>query len=502
MEPSLVTSVVPSDGASAVPSDVASGGPPPPPEPPELLPQAKSKPNAATQWRFMNPWYPNSSIASNARRSADAKAEAFETKHDPTERRCRARGLTMQRVVCHSSEVSKPVASSRSRFSLHASNFLLAQLTGLGLPYISAFLFDRGWRGGAIGIAESMPALGVLLFQTQAGWLVDRWRRPRLALALSAPTVGLCYVLLTLLPAGAFVATYGILVASGVAQSFFAPVLCGLALGLAGHENLTRIIGWNETHNHLGEVCSAVFALLLVGGGVSPVFYLIGVIALLAGGSGLLIRADEIDAELQSGGTERQLPFDRLLRDRRVIVLIASTTLFQLAIAAAVPFAALRVRTLHGTNRDVALYILVGAATMVPVAAAAGRLIDRLGRKLTFALAFVISPFTLLVCVFARTPMQLILAQGFRGIAQGIFGVAIVAVSHDLARGTGRFQALTGASRAALAAGALAGPLITGFITQRAGFNAAFAVLAIIATAGAAAFLFLMPETQAHAQES
>jgi hypothetical protein len=28
---------------------------------------------------------------------------------------------------------------------------------------------------------------------------------------------------------------------------------------------------------------------------------------------------------------------------------------------------------------------------------------------------------------------------GFRGVAQGVFGVAIVAVSHDVARGTGRF---------------------------------------------------------------
>jgi MFS family permease len=403
--------------------------------------------------------------------------------------------LTTHRAVCHASDVSKSDASHRSRFSLHASNFFLAQLTGLGLPYVSAFLFDRGWRGGAIGIAESMPALGVLLFQTQAGWLVDRWRRPRVALALSAPLVGLCYVLLTRVPPRAYTATYGVLFASGIAQSFFAPVLCGLALGLAGHEKLTRTIGWNETHNHLGEICSAVFALALVGADVSPVFYLIGIIALLAGGSALLIRPDEIDTDLQTGGTERPLPLHKLLRDRRVIVLILSTTLFQFAVAAAVPFAALQIRTLNGTNRDVALYILVGAATMVPVAAASGCLIDRLGRKLVFALAFVIAPFTLFVCAFAQTATQLIVAQGFRGVAQGIFGVAIVAISHDVARGTGRFQALTGASRAALAAGALAGPLATGFLVQRGGFNIAFLVLTLVATAGTAAFLLFMPET-------
>jgi MFS family permease len=398
--------------------------------------------------------------------------------------------------------VSKRDASHRSRLSLHASNFFLAQLTGLGLPYLSAFLFDRGWSDGAIGVATAMPALGVLLFQTQAGCLVDRWRRPRLALALSSPAVGFCYVLLTWLPAAAHAATCTILFASGIAQSFFAPVLCGLALGLAGHEKLTRTIGWNETHNHLGEVCSAAFALLLAGADVAPVFYFIGVVALLAAGAALLIRKDEVDADLVTGGTERRLPLLALLGDRRVIVLILSTTLFQFAIAAAVPFAALQVRALGGTNRDVALYVLAGAVAMVPVAAAAGGLIDRLGRRLVFALAFVLSPFTLLVSVFAQSPSQLILAQGFRGVAQGIFGVAIVAVSHDLARGTGRFQGLTGASRAALAAGALAGPVGAGFLVQRAGFGVAFLVLTLVATAGAAAFCLFMPETQVRAEQA
>lgn len=398
--------------------------------------------------------------------------------------------------------MSKPVASARSRFSLHASNFFLAQLTGLGMPYLSALLFDRGWRGGEIGIAQSTPALAVLLFQTHAGWLVDRWPRPRLGLALSAPAVGLCYVLLTLVPSGLHGATYGLLFASGVAQSFFAPLLCGLALGLAGHEQLSRTIGWNETHNHLGEVFSAVFALLLVSLDIAAVFYLIGAIALLAGGAALLIRSDEVDRDLQAGGTERRVPLGRLLGDRRVVVLIVSTTLFQLAISAAVPFGALEVLGLRGGNRDVALYVLVGALAMVPVAAAAGRVIERLGRRFVFGLAFVIAPFTMLVCVFARSPADVIVAQAFRGIAQGIFGLAIVTVTHDVARGTGRFQALTGASRAALAGGALVGPLATGFFIQHAGFGPAFVALTLVAAAAAVTFLLWMPETRGYARSS
>jgi predicted MFS family arabinose efflux permease len=379
--------------------------------------------------------------------------------------------------------------------SLDASNFFLAGLTGLGSPYLSSFLFDRGWPGSAIGIAQAMPALGVLLFQTHAGMLLDRWRRPRLTLAVSAALVGISYVLLTFVDPEPRVATYAVLFASGVAQSFFAPLLVGLALGLAGHDDFTRTVAWNEAYNHLGEVCCAVLAVFIVTEGVSSVFHLIGVVGLMAAGAALLIRHDEIDPDLQSGGTEQQVPLGRLLRDRRVVVLILSTTAFQFAISAAVPFAALRVRTLQGTNQDVALYILVGAVSMVPVAAFSGRVVERLGRRLVFSVAFLLEPFTLLVCLLARSPGPLIAVQVFRGVAQGIFGVAIVAISHDLARGTGRLQALTGASRAALAAGALAGPLPTGLLMERAGFDVAFAALTVVAAAGAAAFILLMPET-------
>jgi hypothetical protein len=294
--------------------------------------------------------------------------------------------------------------------------------------------------------------------------------------------------------------SFAVLVASGVAQSFFAPLLCGLALGLAGHDKLTRTVGWNEAYNHLGEVCCAAVALFAVASDVSSVFHLIGVISLLAAGAGFLIRHEEIDHDLQSGGCERRVPLAALLRERRVIVLIVSTTLFQFAMSAAVPFAALRIRTLQGTNQDVALYILLGAATMAPVAAFSGHLIDRFGARVVFALAFLLHPLTLLASVVARTPGELILLQGIRGVAQGIFGVVIVAVSHVIARGTGLFQALTGASRAALAAGALVGPALTGLLVQQKGFEVAFLALTVVAVAGAAVFHGLMPETRARTE--
>src|ERR1700679_2884765 len=57
------------------------------------------------------------------------------------------------------------LAGARSRWALNAVNFFLAQLTGIGSPYLGVLLRARGWPYDAIGIAVSASGLGVLLFQ-------------------------------------------------------------------------------------------------------------------------------------------------------------------------------------------------------------------------------------------------------------------------------------------------------------------------------------------------
>jgi hypothetical protein len=66
------------------------------------------------------------------------------------------------------------------------------------------------------------------------------------------------------------------------------------------------------------------------------------------------------------------------------------------------------------------------------------------------------------------------------GIGAAIFGVVSVLMIADLTRGTGRFNFTQG---------------VTGFIVQRAGFNAAFLFLAGVAALALGIFWFLMPET-------
>ena len=168
---------------------------------------------------------------------------------------------------------------ARSLFGLNAANFFQAEMVGVVLPVLNALLKGAGWRYDAIGVATAAAGLGTLLFQGLAGWLTDRLSRRRLVFAAVSILTGLCFVAIPLIPL-ASVWVDSLLFISGAAQSFFAPLLGALALGLAGHKLLNRTIGANQSWNHAGNIAAALLAIALVPVlGLNSVFYSVGVCA-------------------------------------------------------------------------------------------------------------------------------------------------------------------------------------------------------------------------------
>jgi predicted MFS family arabinose efflux permease len=391
----------------------------------------------------------------------------------------------------------KPPVSRRSRVALDAVNFFLAELTGIGSPFLGDLLLDGGWKYGPIGVAAAMSGLGVCLLQPFAGLYLDRSRHPRVILAAASVAVGGCYALIPSLVRAAHFTVYATLFASGIAQSLFGPALAGLALGLVGQRHLNRTIGMNQAFNHMGDVAAALLTMLIVRTlGVAYVFYMVGVIAVLAGASALLIRGHEIDLERSSGGTRHRVRFTALLRDRNVLVFLVSTMLFQAAYGSAFPFIALRARESGGSDAFVAAVILVAQGFMVPVAIVTGRLLGTWGRRPVLGIAFVALLGYLLVCSFVHGAHALVGLQAFGSVGPGILSVAIVVVCADLTRGTGHFHALTAASGTAMAAGAVVGTFATGFLLARVGYTLAIGALAAVAAMANALFLLRMPETR------
>ncbi|HEX4607860.1 MAG TPA: MFS transporter [Urbifossiella sp.] len=386
-------------------------------------------------------------------------------------------------------------ASGRDRLGLNAANFFLAELTGVAIPFLAKLLADRGWRDDAIQFAAAACGLGVLLAQTPAGVLTDRARDRRVWLAGASLVVGLAFALVPLAPAVWWVVD-PLVFAAGVGQAFFVPLLGALALALAGHAGLHRVMGENQGWNHAGNIAAALTAMLVATWlGLPAVFYTVAVVSACAAVSVFVIRPADLHHDAGKS-PDRGPGFRVLFRDRRVVVLFAAVALFHLANAPVMPLVGQYIARLGGTDVQVAAVVLVAQAVMVPVAVVAGRLCHRWGRKPVFAVGFIALPVRILLYSFTDNPWVLVALQVFDGIGAGIYGVVVAVVCADLTRKTGGFNALQGVLATALAVGGVLGPVAAGPLVQHLGFAAAFQTFAAVAAVGAGVFLWLMPETR------
>ncbi len=401
----------------------------------------------------------------------------------------------MSAAVVTSRVTDVVAAPSRDRIGLNAANFFLAELTGVVIPFLAKMLADRGWRDDAIQYAAAACGLGVFLAQTPAGVLADRVRDRRRLLAGASLAVGACFGLLPLATGSGWAA--GLLAfLGGVGQAFFVPLLGALALSLAGHAALHKVMGENQGWNHAGNIAAALTAMAVAAWlGLPAVFYTVAVVSALAAASVFLIRPP--DFKVESGATPETGPRLRtLFRDRRVGVLFAAVALFHLANAPVMPLVGQYIARLGGTDTQVAAVVLVAQAVMIPVAVLAGWACHRWGRKPVFAAAFIALPARILLYSLSSDPWELVALQVFDGVGAGIYGVLIAVVCADLTRESGGFNALQGLLATALAVGGVLGPLVAGPIVQHLGFAAAFRAFALVAAVGAVAFVALMPETR------
>jgi len=394
--------------------------------------------------------------------------------------------------------------SAASTIALNAANFFLAEMAGVILPFLSAYLKQKHWSYSEIGIAASMAGLGTLLFQLPAGVISDRMPWRRVLLAATSLTLGLCY---SILPAIAdnVVLVNIVLFVSGAAGAFFVPLLATLALSLAGHDRFDRTMGMNQCWNHGGNIASALLALMLVKyTGIASVFFVTGIISILAALSLYFIRRKELDPNIsgEKGVTDFQDTHELmqhirgLLKDKTILALVLSVALFHLANAPIMPLVGLYLKHLGSGDDKVAWVVLVAQAVMVPVAYLAGRYCTSRGRKPVFAIAFLVLPVRIILYTLTTDPTLLLAIQTLDGIGAGIYGVVICLMCGDLTRGKGAFNTLLAVMQTALAAGSVAGPLAQGFITEHLGFPATFACFAAVALLGAIVFLWRVPETQ------
>jgi len=401
--------------------------------------------------------------------------------------------------------------SRASLRALDALNVVLADVRdGLG-PYLAIYLATKHWDASRIGLAMSAMGAATVIAQTPAGALIDRTRRKRSWMAAAATVIALGAVAMARVPTLPVIV--GAQAAIGVASAVFGPAIAAVSLGLVGHARLSRRTGRNEAFNHTGNVAAAILAGL-IGDYVAyeGIFYLLAGMCGASVIATLMIRPDEIDDDLARGadgpgtvghgGQGTKAPqvarLGDLFRDRRVATFAASVVMFHFANAAMLPLVGQKMTA--GRSAGVAGYmsacIVAAQLVMVPVALMTSRLAESWGRRPTFLIGFAVLPVRGLLYTLTDDPVLLVAVQLLDGIGAGVFGVVGVLVIADLTRGTGRFNLMQGALSTATGLGASASLFLTGEIVSRAGFNAGFLTLSVIAAAALVFFGLAMPETR------
>lgn len=323
-------------------------------------------------------------------------------------------------------------------------------------------------------------------------------------IAIASLLVGIGCGSISLVPSFSVIITAQAL--NGIAAAVFAPAVAAITLGLVGPTYFAAQMGRNEAFNHGGNVASAV-AAGVVGYAVGPewIFYLVAAIAVAAVLSVLMIKETDIDHRL-ARAAPAPIPAGResipgamhVFARPELLVFAVAVTLFHFANAAMLPLAGQLLS--DGKTGDSSLYmsacIIAAQAVMVPVAALAGTLADRWGRKPVFLVAFAVLPLRGFLYTVSDNPYSIILIQLLDGIGAGIFGVLWVTVVADLTKGTGRYNLALGAIATAQSIGAALSNVAAGYVVNAWGYRSGFLMLAGIAAGALILFCAAMPETK------
>jgi MFS family permease len=401
--------------------------------------------------------------------------------------------------------------SQRAVGSLDALNFFLADVRdGLG-PYLAIYLIavrgpTQGWNEATTGLIMTIAGVAGLVAQTPAGALIDRSHAKRAIVIAAAAAVTLSCLALPF--ASNFYVVAATQSVAGIAGAIFPPALAAITLGIVGPRLFAKRIGRNEAFNHAGNAVSAAIAgSTAYFFGPIVVFGLMAVLAVCSIGATLMVPGSEIDDDVASGLPdeaeasvgEKTSALRAILPNRHLMVFALLAALFHLSNAAMLTSVGQLLTKLSGKDNAtslIALCIVAAQMVMVPIAILVGHKADLWGRKPIFLMAFGVLALRGVLYTLSDSPSYLVAVQCLDGVGAGIYGALFPLVVADLTRGTGRFNVSQGAVATAQGLGAAFSATLAGVVIVSFGYSQAFLVLAGIAGAGFALYLFAMPETR------
>lgn len=397
-------------------------------------------------------------------------------------------------------------AAESTLHSLNWLNFTIAGMqAGFG-PFISVRLTERGWDPGTIGVVLSAGAVASLVAQVPSGIVIDQFgaKREMAAVAIIGSMAAL--VMFSLVPD--FPLVLGAELVQGGSGVGLSLAVAAITLGVSRQERLGERLGHNVRFGAIGAALGTA-VLGAIGSWVSStaVFLLaaaFGVPALLAlagiRGADLATARERTTHQTAPPPQARRsppVPARVLLRDRRLLALLACAALFQIGNASLLPLAATTFAHEAGTHAS----LVTAVAVVLPQLLAAvlsprvGRAAQLHGRRLVLMLGLAAVPLRAVAFACDGTVPFMLAVQALDGISAAAFGVLMPLIVADITHRGGRFNLALGMTGLAGSLGASLSTTASGSIADHAGLPAAFLALA---AAGLGAILVvgaMLPET-------
>ena len=383
---------------------------------------------------------------------------------------------------------------------LAAVSFFVAVGFGIVAPVLPLFAREFGVGRTAAGAVVSAFAFMRLASGLLGGRLVDRLGE-RVVLA-----TGLGIVAASSLLTG-FAQSYEQLLvlrgAGGVGSAMFTVSALSLLLRLVRADQRGRAAGWFQAGFLVGGVSGPAFGGALAAISLRAPFFVYAGTLSVALVITLVALRDTPQAGAPSGEagapvvrtTLRQALAHPAYRAALVTNLGTGWVLFGIRSSLIPLFVA---DVLGRTPFWVGIGFLVGAATQALTLWPAGRTVDRVGRKPAMVGGGAVAVLALVLLVALETLPGFLLSMALYGVAAGFLGVAPAAVVGDVVGGRGGTVVAAFPMSADL--GAVAGPLVAGYLAAEVSYPAAFGVGAAVLLVGTVLSL-RMPETRVAGEE-
>lgn len=370
------------------------------------------------------------------------------------------------------------------RFPFLGINFLVGDIqTGI-MPLLAVDLaYSLHWKAGRVGEVLAFGNLALLLAQPLGGMVADRIREKRFIFLFASTLFALgCFALPGHPSLIRVLLAQGLI---GVSTAVMIPVLSAMAMGLAGKERFPHVMGLAQGANHTGSVAGAlIVGFLARHWNPDAVFLFYGISAFLGGLMALLIPRGSIDPLLsrEARPDGHILSMGTLLK-APVLLFFLTIFLFFVANTAMLPLAGEKLanRLPEPPGEVIAWAIVVTQAIMTALSLLTPILLRMAGSRPIFLLCLLLLPARGFFLSVAQTQREILEIQILDGIATGILSVLLPVLVSDIARGSGRFNAMIGLMGAMISAGGFLSQILAGHLAEFAGIDRTFLVLSTIA---------------------